>query len=231
MLEQYPPGADESSRPCRKSPTRSVSSGKFLRGLVDDFDEATVVQRPARWPPCTRSWPTRPSCTVSSRRCVARGSCSSTCGGSRRSTSRRRCGGRLKWWSAHPVQVRRRSSLRATLGGASPSTGHGGRSHDGAGPRVELPSRQRAFRWWSMWRWGSQLRRSTPRPRSVGAWGRLADPAVQVVLAPRFLAPRLRPATWLTRVARYGELRRVELARAGWLTCSTSWCLPSRSRS
>ncbi len=43
--------------------------------------------------------------------------------------------------------------------------------------------------------------------------GRLADPAVQVVLAPRFLTPRLRPATWLTRVARYGELRRVELTR------------------
>ena len=59
---------------------------------------------------------------------------------------------------------------------------------------------------------GSQLRRSTRRPRWVGAWGG-GDPAVQVVLAPRFLTPRLRPATWLARVAQYGELRRVELTR------------------
>ena len=43
--------------------------------------------------------------------------------------------------------------------------------------------------------------------------GRRVDPAVQVVLAPRFLTPRLRPATWLARVAQRGALRRAELTR------------------
>jgi hypothetical protein len=50
--------------------------------------------------------------------------------------------------------------------------------------------------------------RATAVGRGVG---RLADPAVRVVIAPGFVAPRLRPVTWLDRLARHGAVRRVEL--------------------